>query len=96
MAAKIASPAEAARRGRALNAAATVERLQGELEQARTARAVQFAAWHDAGASYGTMAEAAQLSRSTVIDLVKWGRSLNTDPDASHPRGARTDTQETA
>ena len=92
----MASPAEAARRGRALNAAATVERLQGELELARIARAVQFAAWHDAGASYGTMAEATQLSRSTVIDLVKWGRSLDTDITAGHPRGARTDSQETA
>lgn len=88
--AAVANPVELARQQRAMNAHATVARLEAELDEARKARARQFAAWHDAGASYGTIAGVAELSRTTVIDLVKWARKLDSDTDASHPRGART------
>jgi hypothetical protein len=87
----VANPIEMARQQRAMNAHTTVARLEAELDEARKARAKQFAAWHDAGASYGTIAGVAELSRTTVIDLVKWGRKLDADTDASHPRGARTE-----
>lgn len=94
--ADLPNPVTKAREQRALNAAATVARLEGELEEARRARAVQFAAWHASGASYGTMAGAAELSRTTIIDLVKWGRSLDSNDTASHPRGGRPTAKETS
>lgn len=83
------SPMIVARRDRALNAAATVARINDELDQARQARARTFAAWKDAGATYGEMARDAELSRATVIELVKWGKQLAEDADTNHPREQR-------
>lgn len=88
------NPVIVARRERAMNAAATVTRLEAELDDARKARARQFLAWHDAGASYGQMAQAADLSRSTVIELVKWGRALGDDNETTHPRVQRQQRSE--
>ena len=83
------NPITVARRDRALNAAATVTRIEGELDEARKARAKLFAAWHESGASYGEMAKKAELSRSTVIEQVKWGRALADDNETTHPRVQR-------
>lgn len=91
----VANPIIVARKDRAMNAAKTVARLEGELDEARKARAKLFAAWHDAGASYGQMAAAADLSRSTVIELVKWGRALADDNETTHPRVQRQQRSDT-
>lgn len=85
----VGNPIEVARQGRAMNAAATVARLEAELDEARKARARTFADWHDGGASYGKMAAVAELSRSTIIELVKWGRELANDNESTHPRVQR-------
>lgn len=91
----VANPIIVARKDRALNAGRTVTRIEGELDDARKARARLFAAWHDAGASYGAMAKEAELSRSTVIELVKWGRALADDNETTHPRVQRQQRSDT-